>query len=358
MRQLNSEKMAVLHRKILHMLGISLIFGFLGGIIFGYLYSQYVKFFIISLSISSSIGLVNTLLMVTVIPKARIFFGKKALIAEFTIFFLGSFIGFFLPMALMSKIFAFEIFEKKDFFITIVLLIILYISVSGIVLSARFYKELKEQEISSEKLKSAASEAKLKLLKSQINPHFLFNTLNSINALITENPGLSRKMISLLSALLRNALESHEHQLVILQKELDFTHLYLEIEKIRFKDKLIFSESIDESLLNSFFPAMILQPLLENAVKHGIYDNRTRGKIELVIKQDGEFIECRITNPVSNVKSNQKKKSLSNGLGLLNIRRRLDLLYKENYSFQTQFIDESKFTAILTIPLSQEGHDE
>jgi len=339
------------HKQILGMLGISLALGILSGLIFGYLYNQYIECFIIAISISITIWLFNALLYIFLTPKIKNLPKEKRLLYEIPSFFVTTLLGFIIPIFIFSKIFEIDFFKEKIFLINLVLLLLIYMMIFGLILSFKFYKELKEKEAAAQKLKTLAIEAELKALKSQINPHFLFNTLNSINALVTQNPKLSRKMIAHLSELLRTSLESYDYMLVPLKKELDFAHLYLEIEKIRFNNKIEFQENVDPKLLDIPFPALVLQPLLENAVKHGIVSSRKGGVIQLEIKQEGNLLKCNISNTVESIKTDNRLKSIKNGTGLTNIRQRLDFLYNENYSFQAEYSERDKFKVSFSFPL-------
>ena len=141
---------------------------------------------------------------------------------------------------------------------------------------------LKENEKTALALKN--KEMELSLLKSQINPHFLFNTLNSISTLVNHNKEKARKMITQLSDIFRFAMESHGDQLVDLEKELDFIDNYILIQKVRFGDRLHCEREVHSDCSHVKIPPMILQPLVENAVKHGISPKEEGGKIRLVVK--------------------------------------------------------------------------
>jgi sensor histidine kinase YesM len=340
-----------IYKQILRMLGVSLLLGGLAGLIFGYLYDQYLIIFVIAFSISITVWLFNSLLYIFLLPKINALPRGKKLLIEIPSFFATSFLGFIISVSVLSKILKFGFFREKIFLINLALLLLLYMMISGLVFSFRFFKELKEKEIAAEKLRALAVEAELKALKAQINPHFLFNTLNSISALITHNPELSRKMIAHLSELLRISLENHDKMFVPLKKELDFVHLYLEIEKIRFKDKMSFCESIDAGLLEVCFPTMVLQPLLENAVKHGIAESRGGGNIKLVLEREGNLLKCHISNTTGKIRSGQSLRPAVNGTGLENIRQRLNLLFKEKYSFQAGYSNKNTFEVSLLLPL-------
>jgi len=224
-----------------------------------------------------------------------------------------------------------------------------YFLVVGIFYTIFYYQHFKVKEINEVELKILARDAELKALKLQMNPHFLFNTLNSINALITQNPGLARKMIAQLSELLRASLESHDKLIISLKEELDLVHLYITIERIRFGEKMKFDEHVDQELLTAPFPAMLLQPLLENAVKHGVANSRSGGRIELSIqKSDGYLLGI-----VSNEIDNRIDRETSNGISLTNIQQRLDRLYGDNYVWIVNPNDSNHFKITFKFPLDE-----
>lgn len=226
-----------------------------------------------------------------------------------------------------------------------------YFLVAGIFYTVIYYRNLKQKEKNEAELKILTRDAELKALKLQMNPHFLFNSLNSINALVTKDATLTRKMISQLSELLRMSLESHDKLLIPLKEELDLVHTYLSIEQMRFGGKMIVQEDVDPGLLTKSFPAMLLQPLLENAVKHGIANTRTGGTIKLSIHQAGQWINGTVTNETSDENLQSKKIKNGNGMSLKNICQRLDRMYGNNYRWQVDSTDKNQFKIEFEIPL-------
>jgi two-component system LytT family sensor kinase len=192
--------------------------------------------------------------------------------------------------------------------------------------TARIEHRLEEQE----KLLLAA---KIEALKSQINPHFLFNTLTSISSLIRSQPDTARTLIIKLSALLRRLLRSHEH-FVTLRDELESVDEYLDIEVVRFGPKLRVSKEIDPDTMDLIVPSMILQPLVENSIKHGlsrkvgsgsitIRSYRENGRAVIEVEDDGMgFLPDRLDQP------------MSSGIGLANVRERLRVIYGANYQLK------------------------
>ena len=226
--------------------------------------------------------------------------------------------------------------------------ILIYFIITGIYYTIIFYRKFREKELNEAHMQLLTRDAQLKALKMQINPHFLFNSLNSINALVTTDPKLARKMIELLSDLFRISLYHREKIFLPVKQELSFAHKYLEIESIRFSDRLSVTEDIDESLTDALFPALTLQPLLENAVKHGIAKSRGNSTISIILQSTPDkMITCTISNTVDLNSPVQMEKI---GTGLENIRRRLRLLYGENHEFTAELAHGNIFIVTFRIP--------
>ncbi len=229
--------------------------------------------------------------------------------------------------------------------------VLTYILIAGIFYTVIYYRNYKQKQIEEAELKILTRNAELKALKLQMNPHFLFNSLNSINALVTKDPKLARKMISQLSELLRMSLESHKKLMIPLKEELDLVHTYLSIEQIRFEDKMVFKEKIDSDLLTKPFPAMLLQPLIENAVKHGIANSRTGGTIELSINKVNNQIEGSVTNSLDD-RINLASSNNQNGMSFNNIQQRLDRMYGNNYHWEIDRSQANIFKVMFKIPIN------
>ncbi|HEX9974871.1 MAG TPA: histidine kinase [bacterium] len=226
-----------------------------------------------------------------------------------------------------------------------------YFFVAGIFYTITYHRNLKQKEVEKAELKILTRDAELKALKLQMNPHFLFNSLNSINALVTKNPALARKMIAQLSELLRMSLESHDKLVIPLKEELDLVHTYLSIEQMRFGEKMIVREDIDPELLTTPFPAMLLQPLLENAVKHGIANTRTGGTISLSLQKQDRFLVGSVINESIDLNSKATTPPANNGISLHNIRQRLDRMFGDDYIWQIDQSEANKFKIEFKLPL-------
>ncbi len=187
-----------------------------------------------------------------------------------------------------------------------------------------YYQRYHERELKTSELETNLVKARLQTLQMQLNPHFLFNTLHSISALIHVDVEAADRMISQLSQLLRGALDSSEEQEVSLQREVDFLRRYLEIEGIRFGERLQFRFQLDQQALGCFVPNLILQPLVENALRHGIEPHARPGLIEISASVEGSNLRLRVSDNGDGLKPSGSK---SKGIGLANTRQRLEQLY-------------------------------
>jgi len=185
------------------------------------------------------------------------------------------------------------------------------------------YRELKEKNQREAQLTNLLKEAELNMLRSQIRPHFLFNSLNSISSLTMTNPGKAQEMVIKLSEFMRYSLNLPDTMISTLEKELYHAELYLDIEKVRFGDRLAFEKHIQHETLEWNVPVMILQPLLENSVKYGVYESSETTRITLEAILDNDVLQIKIGNtydPEATIKK-------GTGTGLKNIRGRLLNIY-------------------------------
>lgn len=210
-----------------------------------------------------------------------------------------------------------------------------------------YYKNIEERILNESKLQQTLKEAQLDLLKSQINPHFLFNSLNSISSLSITNPEKAQEMTIRFSEFLRYNLSLKDNRFSNFEKEIENIHRYLEIEKSRFGEKLQYTFNISDACLKIEFPVMILQPLYENAVKHGVSSSTDEVKIETICKCDENFLNISIKNNFD-IDAISKR---GTGLGLNNIKERLRIIYQENHRFE--FIKkDTSFEVKMSIPIS------
>jgi len=204
---------------------------------------------------------------------------------------------------------------------------------------------LSEKNAKEARLESLVKETEIKMLRSQINPHFLFNSLNSISSLTITAPEKARDMIVKLSEFMRYALSRKDEQPVSLQSELENVQLYLDIEKVRFGDKLTTKETIESNCLDVKIPVMLLQPLYENAVKHGVYESTESVSIITQAKINEGYMEIIISNNYDPAPTLRR----GTGTGLLNVTRRLELFYGNKASIKT-LKENGIYTVTLYIP--------
>jgi len=205
---------------------------------------------------------------------------------------------------------------------------------------------ISEKNAKEARLETLVKETELKMLRSQINPHFLFNSLNSISSLTVTDPEKARTMVVKLSEFMRYALSRKNEQPVSLQSELENLRLYLDIEKVRFGDKLTTEEQIEPECFDYKLPVMLLQPLYENAVKHGVYESTETVKIITQAKLIDGFIEIIIKNNYDPSPSQKK----GTGTGLVNVTRRLELFYGNKASIKSTK-ENNIYTVTLYIPI-------
>lgn len=197
-----------------------------------------------------------------------------------------------------------------------------------------YYTQLREEEVRNAQLASLLGQAQLRTLKAQLQPHFLFNTLHSIATLVYTDARRADEMISRLSDLLRMTLEAEEIERVPLRQEMDYVQKYLAIEQTRFSDRLTIELNIDPTTLEFPVPYFLLQPIVENCVRHGISRKAQGGSISLRTSLSGERLRINISDdgpgagvPYGNGRS---------GLGLKNVRERLEQFYDGDFEFSIQ----------------------
>ncbi len=185
----------------------------------------------------------------------------------------------------------------------------------------------------------------------QIHPHFLFNTLNSIAALLHKDVEAADRMIARLGDFLRLTLKSSDAPIVDFEQELEFLKCYLEIEHIRFRDRLTVDFDIDPRALTAMVPNLILQPIVENAVKHGVARQTYPGHIIISARREGERLIMRVEDNGSGL----KVKSNGSGIGLSNTRARLEQFYGGDFTFQIANSAERGASVTLDVPAFIEG---
>ena len=213
---------------------------------------------------------------------------------------------------------------------------------------ASYYLRFRERELRTSQLRAQLEKARLQALKSQLQPHFLFNTLNSISALMLTDVEAADRMITRLGDLLRISLETAGTQMTTLSRELEFVNCYIEIEKVRFEERLKVIVEVAPETLDASVPHLLLQPLVDNAIKHGISRLAAGGEIRIAAaKFDGDLhLEVRDSGPGFCESSH----SSSRGVGLRNTRERLETIYGQNQSVELLTLPEGGAVARVSIP--------
>ncbi len=230
-----------------------------------------------------------------------------------------------------------------------------YLMLAAFAYAADFYQRYQQGAIRTSQLETQLAQAQLQALKMQLHPHFLFNTLNSISALLRKNPDTADKMIASLGDFLRLTLRSAGTQEVTMGQEIEFLKCYLDIERIRFQDRLTVEFNIDPDVSQAKVPNLILQPVVENAIRHGIATHNEAGRIEITANSNDSWLEVRISdNGPGLPRKNNGDADIKEGVGLKNTRSRLDQLYGTRYKFELADATGGGLEVRLRIPLQIE----
>lgn len=204
-------------------------------------------------------------------------------------------------------------------------------------------KRSNEAEKEKAELNQLYTESSLNHLKEQVNPHFMFNSLNSVKALINEDPEKAKIAVVTLADILRNSLNNSSKLTIPLKEEIDQCRDYLEMEKIRFEDRLQYEINVEEDINHCPLPPLSIQTLVENAIKHGLIDSLSGGKIIIDCRKEKDHILTTVTND-GKLKSKSKT-----GIGIENLRKRFAILYSQNFTFMI-YEKEEKVIAEFKIP--------
>jgi hypothetical protein len=211
-----------------------------------------------------------------------------------------------------------------------------------------YYSRFREREVETAQLQRELVEARLEALRMQLNPHFLFNTLHAISALIHESPAAADRVLARLSELLRLSLDQTKPQEVPLSEELSFLDRYLEIEQTRFAEHLTVQKQIDAETLSALVPYLILQPLVENAIRHGIEPRESPGLLRVCASRKDGQLELRVIDNGDGLSDGISRPP--EGIGLSNTRARLRHLYGDHCSFQLVPADGGGLEARVVVP--------
>jgi sensor histidine kinase YesM len=222
--------------------------------------------------------------------------------------------------------------------------VFIYIAIIVAAHAYEYLKRLRRQERERYEYQQALAASELQALKMQLHPHFLFNTLHGIATLVDSDPNTAKAMIVKLSSLLRKALDRDGSDLVPFGDELSFATEYLDLEKMRFGSRLRIEWRVASETLRLLVPQMILQPLVENAVRHGAACSREGGWVAVAASQKGRVLEIQVNNNVGSKSAN------GTGVGLRNAQSRLKYLYSGEAALQFSITADHIATANLTLP--------
>lgn len=220
-----------------------------------------------------------------------------------------------------------------------------YIGIAAFSHASAYLRKFRDREF-------RLQEAQLQVLRMQLNPHFLFNTLNAISALVKRSPRLATRTLAQLSDLLRLSLKGGETQEVMLKEELDFVRKYAELQRTLLQERLELDWDIDPTTLDAFVPSMILQPLVENSVRHGIAPLESGGRIEVSAARDGTRLRLRVCDTGQGLSGNGAPAALV-GVGLANMRARLGHLYGEAQNIELRPTPGGGLTVEMVIPFRE-----
>ena len=220
-----------------------------------------------------------------------------------------------------------------------------------------YYDDFRASELQQSSLKTELAQAQLRALKMQIHPHFLFNTLHSISSLVLEDPPKANSMIARLGDFLRLTIENSEQQLVTLKEETEFLRCYLDIEQVRFGDRLTVAFELEPQTLSAHVPHLILQPIVENAIQHAIAQHAAQGHINIEAKRLNSLLRVAVSDNGPGLSSNANSTG-KKCVGLPNVRTRLQQIYGAGFRFELINAGERGLTVVMEIPFQREADFE
>jgi two-component system LytT family sensor kinase len=235
------------------------------------------------------------------------------------------------------------------FYIDLIIALLIVIAVHALL----YYQSFRASELAQSSLKTQLAQAQLRALKMQLHPHFLFNTLHSISSLVLEDPAKANSMIAQLGDFLRLTLENSNQQLVSLKEETEFLRCYLEIEQVRFGDRLTVALELEPQTLSVQVPHLILQPVVENAIQHAIAPRSTRGHIDIEAKRLNNVVRLEVRDNGPGMASNDAL-GRTEGVGLSNVRARLHQIYGSDFRFELMNARDGGLTVVMEIPFRRE----
>ncbi len=267
----------------------------------------------------------------------------------FSLFQLGAYVLVALLVGLYSGHQPFFQSFRNLFVVSFHFDLLTYWAIIGLTHALDYYRKYRERELRAAQLETTLAQAQLDALRMQLHPHFLFNTLNSISVLMAEDTKAARRMLTRLSDLLRASLENKGAHEVTLKEELEFLESYLEIEQTRFQDRLTVRMEVEPKALDACVPNLILQPLVENAIRHGIAPRAAPGLIEIRARRENGMVQLEVCDNGAGLGLAQPE-SLMKGIGLSNTRARLEQLYGSSHRFELHNREGGGLSVTIAIP--------
>src|SRR4030095_2969921 len=237
------------------------------------------------------------------------------------------------------------------FYIDLIIASLIVVAVHALL----YYQSFRASELAQSSLKTQLAQAQLRALKMQLHPHFLFNTLHSISSLVLEDPPKANSMIARLGDFLRLTVENSEQQLVTLKEETEFVRCYLDIEQVRFGDRLTVAFDLEPQTLSAQVPHLILQPVVENAIQHAIAPRTARGHINIEARRLNSLLRVAISDNGPGISSNASLPE-KKGVGLTNVRTRLQQIYGSEFRFELVNAGDGGLTVVMEIPFQREAN--
>ena len=223
----------------------------------------------------------------------------------------------------------------------------IYAAVLGVATTLGFHRRMREREVRAAQLEAQLALAQVQALKMQVHPHFLFNTLHAVTVLIREDPAAATRVVTRLGDLLRLTLSRATTPQVSFRRELEILTLYLEIERMRFHDRLEIAYDVQPATLGALVPDLILQPLVENAIRHGVSPNSGTGRIEVRSRREGDWLVLEIRDNGAGLADGRP---MRDGIGLTTTKARLERLYGDLQALSLENLPTGGCVARLRIP--------
>jgi len=344
-------------KEYLHRFVAATIAGLTFGVAYGYVANKlhwglgYPLAIVIVLGLAYGVEILHGLSAALLYPSFEKYTRRKKLRLQMFSSLLIRTLAWLLLMWIVSLIFGFSLFTWEGM-VGLAIFVVFTSLVGSIFGLVNLSRELRQKEALEEKLKALAAQAELKALKAQINPHFLFNSLNTIASLTKTSPSKAEEAIEMLADVFRYTLLASNREFVTLQNELDFLNSYLGVEKARFGDRLQVVQSIQSEILSTHIPSLILQPLVENCIKHGTIKE---GAVKMEIRAflDGNAINIEIRDRGKGAPEEIKKGIYNRGTGLRNVNERLLKIYGEGYGLKIKDNNPNGMIAMVTIPVER-----